>query len=454
MQTQLIREGMVRYYAVEKKGEYRECYEEKLFRFQKVPYFMSYEFRELNGEALLYYRLKYATSLKQAFGCIELTLEKTDNMIRSIVGVLESCDEYLLLPENVIYDPESVFINIDSGELIFCYYCDKQEGRTLKELVMEIIQQIDKRYEQGAVKLLKFYNLLTEPNLSLDKLKAFIHNRYYEAESPAEIEKAYDQLSAKENEYNIEADREADNNRSEKKSKGALCVNETHLYGAKHQGREKPKLVIKVMMALTAIVDLILFIGLLFNLLTYEKTGYLFIGMAVLIIEVIIYMHFDKEESADDIMEEYQRETKLKENEEKFEVSEPVYNKVSYDEATILLSKGDEASDCIIEEDNGGKLFLEAMDKDRYEPVHIDSASLVVGSLPGSCGYVLKARGISRLHAKLLEREDGLFLMDMNSTNGSYVNGEILQAGMEYPLEEGDLISFAGVQFYVVKEAS
>ena len=54
MQTQLIREGMVRYYAVEKKGEYRECYEEKLFRFQKVPYFMSYEFRELNGEALLY----------------------------------------------------------------------------------------------------------------------------------------------------------------------------------------------------------------------------------------------------------------------------------------------------------------------------------------------------------------------------------------------------------------
>ena len=42
--------------------------------------------------------------------------------------------------------------------------------------------------------------------------------------------------------------------------------------------------------------------------------------------------------------------------------------------------------------------------------------------------------------------------MDMNSTNGTYLNGEMLSAGREYQLKAGDLVTLADVQYYVMQE--
>lgn len=53
------------------------------------------------------------------------------------------------------------------------------------------------------------------------------------------------------------------------------------------------------------------------------------------------------------------------------------------------------------------------------------------------------------MHAKLMHKEDGIYLLDLNSTNGTYINGELVDGGQDYKLEEGDLIAFAQSQFYV-----
>ena len=56
---------------------------------------------------------------------------------------------------------------------------------------------------------------------------------------------------------------------------------------------------------------------------------------------------------------------------------------------------------------------------------------------------------MSRLHAKLSNKKDGVYIMDMNSTNGTFVNGDVLDPGKEYKLELGDMISFAKIQYIV-----
>ena len=42
--------------------------------------------------------------------------------------------------------------------------------------------------------------------------------------------------------------------------------------------------------------------------------------------------------------------------------------------------------------------------------------------------------------------------MDLNATNGTYLNEEQLVGGKEYQLEEGDVISLAKVVTFVVAE--
>ncbi len=50
---------------------------------------------------------------------------------------------------------------------------------------------------------------------------------------------------------------------------------------------------------------------------------------------------------------------------------------------------------------------------------------------------------ISRRHARIIQKEDELFVEDLNSTNGTFVNvPEKLQPGMQQKIIPGDVIAF------------
>lgn len=50
--------------------------------------------------------------------------------------------------------------------------------------------------------------------------------------------------------------------------------------------------------------------------------------------------------------------------------------------------------------------------------------------------------GISRRHAVLIPDSGGVFLVDLGSTNGTWVNGKFLKPGHKYMLEPNDEIEF------------
>jgi len=57
--------------------------------------------------------------------------------------------------------------------------------------------------------------------------------------------------------------------------------------------------------------------------------------------------------------------------------------------------------------------------------------------------------GVSRRHAILLPGEDGLNLIDLDSTNGTWINGVYLQPGQKYPLNAGDRVEFGKLKLIV-----
>ena len=50
--------------------------------------------------------------------------------------------------------------------------------------------------------------------------------------------------------------------------------------------------------------------------------------------------------------------------------------------------------------------------------------------------------GISREHAVLIPTTDALFLVDLDSTNGTWVNGGYLEPGHRHALTPGDRVEF------------
>ena len=50
---------------------------------------------------------------------------------------------------------------------------------------------------------------------------------------------------------------------------------------------------------------------------------------------------------------------------------------------------------------------------------------------------------VSRRHAKFVCDELGCFVVDLNSTNGTYLNGEKIESEQEVAIKEGDEIGFS-----------
>jgi EAL domain-containing protein (putative c-di-GMP-specific phosphodiesterase class I) len=67
----------------------------------------------------------------------------------------------------------------------------------------------------------------------------------------------------------------------------------------------------------------------------------------------------------------------------------------------------------------------------------------------GDCQLCLSEESISRHHAELYLQSDVLHIADLGSTNGTFVNGQRLQAGYSWPLQAGDELHFAGVKFRI-----
>lgn len=78
----------------------------------------------------------------------------------------------------------------------------------------------------------------------------------------------------------------------------------------------------------------------------------------------------------------------------------------------------------------------------RLEPL-----PMIAGKLRNRVQLLLPDASVSRIHARLVEKEGRVALMDLNSANGTYINGIRLEQNESMVLEKGDEIRFGDMIF-------
>ncbi len=95
-------------------------------------------------------------------------------------------------------------------------------------------------------------------------------------------------------------------------------------------------------------------------------------------------------------------------------------------------------------EDRGGiPCLVEQEKKKRILLLHFP---FYIGTQPGM-DYCPEFQGISRIHLKLERRGSDVWITDLNSTNGTALNGEPMRPNEERKLENGDRIWLAGLVY-------
>ncbi len=77
------------------------------------------------------------------------------------------------------------------------------------------------------------------------------------------------------------------------------------------------------------------------------------------------------------------------------------------------------------------------------ENIAITKSSFIIGKLKEQVDCLLDVKTISRLHAEISYIDDIYYIKDLNSKNGTYINGERIESNRQYQLNNGDLITFA-----------
>ena len=80
------------------------------------------------------------------------------------------------------------------------------------------------------------------------------------------------------------------------------------------------------------------------------------------------------------------------------------------------------------------------------EPITIEKDITVVGRQAEHCDIVLSRKSVSKIHCVIARTDGLLFVRDLDSTNGTKVNGQRIIRGALLP---GDQLAFAGEKFKV-----
>ena len=110
----------------------------------------------------------------------------------------------------------------------------------------------------------------------------------------------------------------------------------------------------------------------------------------------------------------------------------------------------------VLQQDQGGTMLLENMPMGRwrlrpllpeYEEFVVTGDTFLVGKKRDSVDGYIGRETISRIHSRLFVKNEKLYVADANSTNGTFVNGILLEPGKDVEIFPGDRILFADVGY-------
>lgn len=426
-----------------------EVSEENLFQYKmlennRIDGLLPFSLRNMDESYYLYYEIDSKQSLKNRYGRKKMSYERLLNLFEGLSYTAKHLGDYLLDPCHILLSPDGIFEELSTGRFLFIYDPCHEENAD-QAFVESLMDYVDMEDEKG-VKLI--YKLLDSfydgSGIDFTFLESVVAEERKEEKDTFVIDEMpmpktqgfYD------HEYNEdeEPDEKENEKTSEKKIKIKLPIG-THF----------------LLAMLFAIVAAALVYLRYAYVLTYEES---LLDIAVFMVSTMMSLtcfliQIRKNDKA------FTKTKKEIDDEDEESVEEPLStikeNVISYD---VAYGKGKETvkkymDDIAVEDEseetvlltldfNGRLHKLYAAEGTNQPNIDLGNLPAVIGKLASCADIIVNDKSVSRMHAKIYRpnNSDDLWIQDLNSTNGTYVNGKRLMPNEEISLKEDDEISF------------
>lgn len=417
-----------------------------------IPSLLKCRIQGVDGKFMMYFDITSKQAVSTLYEEKKLGNEDLRLIFGGFVRVMEEAAEYLINPAQLVLKPQYIFADCEKKELFFCLMpgYDKDIKEQFQLLTEYILPKIDHEDSEAVILGYGVYRRTMENSFHLEHIKEELYRKQNNKEEiKTETEKDSREISVQETgeENLMQSSGMSENFWQEDKTEKT----DSHkLFG------KKVAVFVLILLALAG-VTMAISGGYLPHQDISVLLGVVLAGMGGIMLAVLLIR------KAKEVYKQPQRESREKPQlSEKF-VRPPVNEilqegsddsiKTMMDKKSLHREREEDFGETVVLSAGvvSGPASLVSREPGELAPIYLQEELTVIGKLENACDAVIDLPTVSRIHAKIRKREEEYYLSDMNSRNGTIVNGRLLLPEEEYRLQEEDEVDFAQARYIFLK---
>ena len=430
-----------------------DSYQVRMLVGNVIPSLLKCRIQGMDGRFLVYFDITSKQALSVLYEEKKMGVEDLRLIFGGFVKAMEDAAEYLMNPGQFIISPEYIYTDIEKQEIYFCMMpgYEKDIKEQFQFLTEYILPKIDHQDQDAVILGYGVHKRAMEDSFHLEHIKEELYKTQGQqgtTTTKAEQMKTESEQRQESEDFNPEEEGFWENEE----------INQEFV-----RDGEKSKRLSLPQKTGVIVLAAILLCGIaattLMGYLPYLETGTILGIIIVLVACVMLFVYVSKIKKKPGALRQGREEERDKpkgitgkvpidqtdqsQNTIKSVVkstNKPVVKSsqlhADYGE-TVVLSAGAVS----------GPASLVSKEPGELATIYINEDLTVIGKLETACDAVISLPTVSRIHAKIRKKEDAYYLTDMNSRNGTAVNGRLLLPDEEYRLEPEDEVDFAQARY-------
>jgi hypothetical protein len=420
----------------------------------KIEGLLKFHLKNLDGQSSCYYEITSKQSLSRILEYRSLKEEELIKLIGGIASTLSKLEAYLLKEDQILLEPEYIYVEPERFKVFLCLIPGRKGtfSQEMTGLLRYLLGKVDHQDKECVVKAYGLYQESLKENYGMNDLIEIIEYKSNGMGKEVLEKKNTRQVDA--NEENVREYYSDIPSRitTREEEKYESRNHEHHNTGKNGVGPVKALFLVAMTISGTGAILWLLFgIGAIYRF----WYGPLLLGAAVLVF--LFIMGGRKEQGKErkqykeerPVKEDIKREDKSNQQEERYDwqmafveeahesVRQPEEEKEEEILQTVLLT------DTTVDHNYR---YLRAVGSE-VPDITISYVPYLIGKQEGLVDYVLEGETISRIHARIDRAGEEYQLCDLNSTNGTSINGRLLETNETVTLKKGDEVFIANFAF-------
>lgn len=450
-------------------------YQVRMLTGNVIPSILKCRLQGLDGNLLFYYDITSRQSLASFYEQRKFHRKDLHMLFGGFIRVMEEMAEFLMNTDQLLLCPEYIFLDIEKREVKFCclpdYHHPIQEQ--FRELTEYLLPRLDHEDPQAVSMGYGVYRKAMETGFQLEHIKEAIYQNR-EVIGKNDNKDSAQKQGQKPPENNLDGADNFGEKIQEKADVSHLLETDVENKTSKRKKDKKKEEsdFQKSSNEWTGALLCVFTAAVLIILLILRYLGYLpgipaeaIFGGAIILLALAAFLSWTAEKKKqkkqmsaewrkkvkrelDDTYESSSEKRRKERNSEDLYEADSVQEKMpeqtgeteNYGE-TVVLSAGQ----------TEGPASLVSREPGELATIYLDRDLMVIGKMENAADAVISLPTVSRIHAKIRKADDEYYLSDLNSRNGTSVNGRLLKTGEEYQLQDEDQVEFAQARYIFLK---